>query len=145
MHRRSRRRWGGAAGALATAAAVAGVSTAAALAASSHQLPAAGKLTTCHPTLFKVGGRLPVHTAFAIQSKKHPAKALRTCRNANAVAKAGKRYYQSYPFGLGKKVHVKGITYTMGRTAMVDGKPASGLIYGWSGGGVVIYLMNPTG
>lgn len=30
---------------------------------------------------------------------------------------AGKRDYQTFPFGLGKKVHVAGVTYTMGRDA----------------------------
>lgn len=77
----------------------------------------------------------------------HPAKALRSCSNANAVAKAGKRYYRAYPFGLGKKVHVGRVTYTMGRntSGSLDGKPTSGPIYGWSGGGVVIYLLSPTG
>jgi hypothetical protein len=44
---------------------------------------------------------------------------------------------------VGNTVHVGGVTYTMGQTATLSGMPASGLIYGWSGGGVVIYLMNP--
>ena len=58
---------------------------------------------------------------------------------------AGKRDYQTFPFGLGKKVHVAGVTYTMGRdaTGSLGGMPTSGPIYGWSGGGVVIYLLNP--
>ena len=145
MRTPSVRRGRAAAGALAVTAALAGLTTATALAASSDSLPAAGKLTTCHTTLFKVGGRLPVYTAFATQKHKHPAKALLSCSNANAVAKAGKRYYHTYPFGLGKKVHVDGVTYTMGRTATLDGGPTSGFIYGWAGDGVVIYLMNPTG
>lgn len=146
MRTRSVCRGRSALGALAATAALAGVGTATAVAASpSHALPAAGKLTTCHTTLFKVGGRLPVHTAFATQSHKHPAKALLSCANANAVAKAGRSDYKTYPFGLGKKVHVNGVTYTMGRTATVGGMPASGFIYGWAGGGVVVYLMNPTG
>jgi hypothetical protein len=46
---------------------------------------------------------------------------------------------------VGRTVHVGGVTDTMGQTATLSGMPASGLIYGWSGGGVVIYLMNPTG
>ena len=95
--------------ALAAAAALAAVTTATALAAPSHNLPAAGnKLTTCHTTLFKVGGRLPVHTALP------PRRG--------------------------------GITYTMGRdaTGSLGGMPTSGPIYGWSGAGVVIYLLNPT-
>lgn len=60
---------------------------------------------------------------------------------------SGKKYYQTYPFGLGKKVTVSGITYTMGRdgNGMLGGKPTSGVIYGWADGGVVIYLINPTG
>jgi len=134
-------------GALAMTAALAAATTATAVAASpAHSLPAAGKkLTTCHTTLFKVGGRLPVHTAFATQTHKHPAKALLSCSNADAVAKAGKADYHAYPFGLGKKVHVNGVTYTMGRTANIGGQPSSGPIYGWAGGGVVIYLLNPTG
>jgi hypothetical protein len=146
MRTPSVRRGRTAAGALAATAALAGVTAATALAAS-HNLPAAGKLTTCHTTLFKVGGTLPVHTAFATQSHKHPAKSLLTCANANAVAKAGKRYYHTSPFGLGKKVTVGGVTYTMGKnaTGMLGGKPTSGPVYGWSGGGVVIYLLNPSG
>ena len=137
-----------AAGALVATAALAGIATPTALAAPSHNLPAAGnKLTTCHTTLFKVAGRLPVNTAFATQKHKHPAKALLSCSNANAVAKAGKRDYQTFPFGLGKKVRVAGVTYTMGRdaTGTLGGMPTSGPIYGWSGGGVLIYLLNPTG
>lgn len=146
MRAPSVRRGRTAAGMLTAAAVLAGGTTATALAAGAkNALPKAGKVTTCHTTLFKLGGRLAVHTAFAAQSGKHPAKALLSCANANAVAKAGKRYYHTSPFGLGKKVHVGGVTYTMGDTTSVGGKPASGPVYGWSGGGVVIYLLNPSG
>ena len=145
MRTPSVRRGRSAARALAVTAALAALTTATAQAAGSHRLPSAGKLITCHTTLFKVGGRLPVHTGFATQKHKHPSKALLSCSNANAVAKTGKRFYQTSPFGVGKKVHVGGVTYTMGVAVTLDGMPTSGPIYGWSGGGVVIYLMNPTG
>ena len=147
MGTRMTRRGRAALGGFAAAATIAGGGVATALAASSHNLPATGKLTTCHTTLYKLGGRLEVHTAFATQKHKHPPKALLSCRNANAVGKAGKRYYQSDPVGLGKKVHVGGVTYTMGRnaTGSVGGMPTSGPVYGWSGDGVVIFLLNPSG
>jgi hypothetical protein len=133
------------AGALAATAMLGGVGGATALAASSKTLPVTGKATNCSGTLFKVSGRLPVHAAFAAAKGAHPAKALLSCANANAVAKAGKADYSAPPFKVGKTVKVKGVTYTLGRGTSVGGMPASGPIYGWSGGGVVIYLINPTG
>ncbi len=116
--------------------------------ANHHYLPAThGKITVCHKTLFKVGGRLPVRVDIAAQKGKHPGKALLSCANAQSVAVKGERYYHKYPFGLGKKVKVGKATYMMGVAAMAafDGKPLSGPLYGWTGGGVVIYLINPTG
>jgi hypothetical protein len=116
-----------------------------ALAASSKVLPMTGKVTVCSGTLFKVSGRLPVHTAFAAAKGAHPAKALLTCANADAVARAGKSDYSTPPFKAGKTVVVKGVTYTLGSGTSVGGVPASGPVYGWVGQGVVIFLINPTG
>jgi hypothetical protein len=131
---------------LVVAAAALFAATGSALAKVEHRLPAgSGKLTTCHKKLFKVGGVLPVSTAFAVQKGKHPAKALLTCTSADKVAVAGKKYYSKSPFGVGKKIKVAGVTDTMGVATSLDGKPTSGPIYGWAGGGIVIDLMNPTG
>ncbi len=118
------------------------------VAKSSQALPApAGKLSQCHKVLLKVAGRLPVTTDYAAQKGRHPARALLSCLNADAVALAGKRYYRQYPFGVGKKIKVGKVTYTMGvlHSASLGGKPVSGPVYGWAGGGVDIFLMNPGG
>lgn len=118
------------------------------LAKRSQTLPApVGKLSRCHKVLFKVGGRLPVTTDYAAQRGGHPAKALLSCSNADAVALAGKRYYRQYPFGVGRKIKVGKVTYTMGvlRGASLGGRPLSGPVYGWGGGGVDIFLINPSG
>ena len=108
-----------AAGALVATAALAGIATPTALAAPSHNLPAAGnKLTTCHTTLFKVAGRLPVNTAFATQKHKHPAKALLSCsrrqRGRPRPASATTRRSRS---AWARRSDVAGVTYTMGRDA----------------------------
>lgn len=117
-----------------------------AVAGSANRLPAiSGKLTRCHKKLFKVGGVLPVSTAFAVQTGKHPAKGLLGCTNADKVALAGKKYYSKSPFGLGKKIKVGGVTYKLGDAVSLKGMPLSGPLYGWAGGGVVIFLENPTG
>ena len=116
----------------------------AAIAASpSHKLPAAaGKLTRCHKTLYKVGS-LPVSTEFAATKGGHPSSGLLTCSNANAVALAGKKYYAKYPFGVGKQVKVGGVTYTLDKSVggSWGGLALSGPLYGWAGGGVVIALV----
>jgi hypothetical protein len=104
--------------------------------------PTSGKLVSCHKTLWKVSGSLPVHTQFGTQKGKHPAKSLLNCANANAVATAGKKYYTKPPFHTGQKVKVKGVTYTFGRAFL---PPGPTVVYGWAGGGAVIYLRNPTG
>jgi hypothetical protein len=133
-------------GTLATVAVAAGLSAATAVAAAPAMLPAsAGKVHACHTTLFKISGRLPVHTEFATRKGAHPAKSMLSCSHSNAVATAGKRFYDKPPFHTGRKVTVKGVTYTLGFTTSVGGKPGSGPIYGWSGGGVIIYLINPSG
>jgi hypothetical protein len=146
MRARSMRRARVAGGSLAAAVAVAGLSATAAIAVAPKMLPAsAGRIHTCHTTLYKVSGRLPVHTEFATRKGAPPAMTAFTCTDANAVARAGKRFYDKPPFHTGKKVKVAGVTYTLGFTTSVGGKPASGPIYGWSGGGMIVYLINPTG
>lgn len=101
---------------------------------------AAGKLTVCPKTLFDVGGRLPVSVAVQAQAGKHPASSLLTCSHAETVALAGRSYYQQRPVGLGRHVTVGGSRYTLGISS-----GASGATYGWFGGGIVVYLRNPTG
>jgi hypothetical protein len=136
------------AGSLAATAVVAlSLSTATAVAASkTTKLPAkTGKIHRCHTVLYKVSGRLPVTTDFTAIKGAHPKQALFSCANADKVAKAGKRFYDKPPFHTGKKVTVDGVTYTMGSAVTLGGQPSSGPIYGWTGGGVVIYMINPTG
>ena len=125
-----------------------GVAAAPVWAGSSKRLPASEtKLTECHKTLFKVAERLPVSVDYAAEKGKHPEQALLSCKNAEQVAVKGKSDYQTAPFGVGKKVKVGSVTYTMGEdsSGSLGGKPTSGPIYGWAGGGIVIYLINPTG
>jgi hypothetical protein len=107
-----------------------------------HRLPPSGKLTTCQKVVYKIGGSYRVSTAYAKEKGKHPAKSLLNCAHSNKVALKGKRYYSHYPFGVGKKIRVSGVTYTLDESygATYDGKPLSGPIYGWVGGGVVIVL-----
>jgi hypothetical protein len=133
-------------GSVAAAAVVAALSAATATAGAPKMLPAsAGRIHTCHTTLFKVSGRLPVHTEFARRKGAPTAMTAFTCTDANGVARKGKRFYDKPPFHTGKRVKVDGVTYTLGFATSVGGKPASGPIYGWSGGGMIVYLINPTG
>lgn len=69
------------------------------------------------------------------------------CTNSTAVARKGKKYFNNYPFGVGKKVTVSGVTYTLEEThgGSYDGHPLSGPMYGWVGGGVVILLEPENG
>ena len=110
--------------------------------ADQHRLPPSGKLTTCHKVVYKIGGSYRVSAAYAHEKGKHPARSLLNCHRSNKVALQGKRYYSHYPFGVGKKIHVAGVTYTLDEShgATYDGKPTAGPIYGWVGGGVVIVL-----
>jgi hypothetical protein len=72
---------------------------------------------------------------------RHPPK-----RDARQLGRPARPcFYEKPPFHTGKTVKVNGVTYALGITTSVGGKPASGPIYGRSGGGMIVYLINPTG
>lgn len=125
------------------------VASATAIAAAPRtSLPAvSGKLTECHKTLYELNGHLAVHAAYGTQKAKHPAKSLLSCKNANAVVLAGKRYYSTPPFGVGKHITVGRVNYTLGKwdKPYYAGRALSGPLYGWFGAGAVIVLENPSG
>jgi hypothetical protein len=110
--------------------------------AGQHRLPPSGKLTTCHSVVYRIGGTYKVSTSYGKEKGKHAASSRLSCSHANNVALKGKRYFSHYPFGVGKKVRVAGVTYTLDESygGRYDGQPTSGPLYGWVGGGVVIVL-----
>jgi hypothetical protein len=109
-------------------------------------LPAiAAKKTNCPKKLFELSGRYPVTVMVAAEKGRHPSAALLTCRTADAIALAGKRYYREPPIQTGETIDVAGATYTMG-VGGPDILPAtSGPVYGWFGNGIEVLLINPTG
>jgi hypothetical protein len=118
------------------------LAVAASAVAKTPALPPSGKLTKCHQTVYKMDNRYPVKTDYGKQKGQHPKQSLLSCKNSDAVAAKGKKYFDKTPFGVGKKVQVSGVTYTLEEThgASYDGHPLSGPMYGWVGGGVVILL-----
>lgn len=111
--------------------------------AAANALPAtSGALKRCSTTVYTLGS-LPVVTGYIAVKGAKPSHALLSCANANAVAKAGKRYYEKAPFVAGKKVTSGGVTYTLDHSigGRWGGLALSGPLYGWVGGGVEIPLF----
>jgi hypothetical protein len=119
------------------AAAIAATAVAApALAASSSGLPTSGKLVSCKAKVFDAFG-VPVTVQYGSEKGKHPAKSVLSCRNADAVAKAGKRDVLKADGKTGAKIKVGGASYTLEKYFLGGASD----VYTWVGGGVAIYLL----
>jgi hypothetical protein len=107
--------------------------------------PIAVKKTTCPKKLFEVSGHYPVTVMVAAEKGHHPGAALLTCRSADAIALAGKKYFLAPPFRTGEKIRVGGASYTMGVGGPEILPATSGPVYGWFGNGIEVLLIVPSG
>jgi hypothetical protein len=107
--------------------------------------PIAANKTTCPKELFELSGQFPVTVMVAAEKGHHPKATLLTCRSADSIALAGKRYFLRPPSQTGQKIAVGGATYTLG-VGGPDILPAtSGPVYGWFGNGIEVLLITPSG
>jgi hypothetical protein len=130
------------------AVAVAGVVAAPALAAPASETPLpaiAGKKTTRPKELFKLSGQYAVTVMVAAQKGHHPSATLLTCRSADSIALAGKRFFLTPPSRTGQKIVVAGATYTLGVGGPNILPATSGPVFGWFGNGIEVLLITPSG
>jgi hypothetical protein len=110
--------------------------------------PIAAKKAECPKSVYTAHGffAAPVTVVIAAQKGRHPAAALLACSNAYAIALAGKKYFQKFPFEhTGEKIQVGGATYTAAVGGPDVWPPTSGPVYGWFGNGIEVLLMIPSG
>jgi hypothetical protein len=93
----------------------------------------------------KANGSYTVTVAVAAEKGQHPSATLLTCKNAYAIALAGKGYFLKPPFRTGETIEVAGATYTAAVGGPHVWPPASGPVYGWFGDGIEVLLMIPSG
>src|SRR5580765_6169512 len=107
--------------------------------------PIAAKKTECPKVLYKVSGTYTVKVVVAAEKGQHPSATSLTCKNAYAIALAGKRDFLKPPFRTGERIEVAGATYTAAVGGPDVWPPTSGPVYGWFGNGIEVLLMIPSG